>query len=103
MSDNCEKTMYSEVCKDRFDDQNRRFDSHDVKLDSILLALKGNGKVGLCETVRNQAARIETIEAEHKDVKQAMRGVVKWIFGIVGGSWLLAKSPEIFEWLKRIL
>jgi hypothetical protein len=103
MPPDCDKTMYSEVCKDRFDDQNRRFDEHGVKLDEILTALKGNGKIGLCETIRNQAIRLDTIETEHKDVRQAMRGVVKWIFGIVGGSWLLAKSPELITWLKGIL
>ena len=92
----CEKTMYAEVCKDRFD-------SHDGKLDQILTALKGNGDAGLCEIVRIHTTRLSAIEAEHKDVKQAMRGVVKWIVGIVGGSWLLAKSPEIIEWLKRML
>ena len=102
MGNNCE-TTYDTVCKDRFNDQNKRFDTHDLKLDEILHVLKGNGGAGLSETVRAHNTRIIAIEEGHKDVKQAMRGVIKWIVGIVGGSWLLAKSPDIIAWLRNAL
>ncbi len=98
-----EQDFYDSVCSKRFDVHDSKFDKQDKKLDDILCALKGNGEPGLCETVRNHTTHIETIEAESKDVKQAMQSVIKWIFGIVGGSWLLVKSPEIIDWIKKAL
>jgi len=91
-----EQEMYNSVCKNEFSEI-----KGDLK--EVLKTLKGNGGIGLCEDLRIQKMRIGTIEDDHKDVKQMTRNTVKWVAGIIGGSWLLAKSPEILEWIKKVL
>ncbi len=91
-----EQKFYETVCKPNFDEL-----KEDVR--EILTSLKGNGNVGLCEKVRNHNDRIAAVEEEHETAKQYFWRTIRWVAGIVGGSWLLAKSPEIIAWIKNIL
>jgi len=68
--DNCTETQ-REFCDYRFNNQDRKLDDLDKKLDTLIDAIKGNGKLGL-------VLRIDRLE-------QARKRHVKLIWVLLGG------------------